>query len=247
MTQSQTKTQSRSKKRTTPGEPSKAQKVYDRLRALHPDAHIELDFTTPLDLLVATILSAQCTDARVNIVTRELFRRARTPDDYLGLGTDQLEAIIQSAGFYRQKAKSILGTMRKIRDDFHGEIPRSMEELVQLPGVGRKTANVVLGNAFDTPGLPVDTHVTRLSLRLGLTQSEDPVTIEAELQQVLSPLDWTMFSHTLIFHGRRVCKARRPECARCNATDLCLYYQTAEDAVIADRKKARARTQHEGT
>ena len=205
-----------------------AQKIFVRLRELHPDAHIELTFTTPLDLLVATILSAQCTDARVNIVTAQLFQLARTPDDYLRLGQEKLEQVIQSTGFFRQKAKSILGAMRKIRDDFGGAVPRTMEDLITLPGVGRKTANVVLGNAFHSPGLPVDTHVTRLCNRLGLTESDDPVAIEMQLHEQLPPEEWTLFSHTLIFHGRRVCKARKPLCSECNVRELCRYYQLAQ-------------------
>lgn len=200
--------------------------VYERLHALHPDAHIELNFETPLDLLVATILSAQCTDARVNIVTAELFRRVRTVDDYLALPAGELERIIQSTGFFRQKAKSILGAAQRIRDEHGGRVPDEMELLVKLPGVGRKTANVVLGNAFHKPGMPVDTHVIRLSNRIGLTKQTDPVKIELELTAQLSAEHWTNFSHTMIFHGRRICAARKPACEKCTITDLCKYYRS---------------------
>lgn len=201
----------------------KAQEVYRSLKKVHPDAHCELNFSNPLELLVATILSAQCTDVRVNIVTSELFKRCRTVSDYDSIPIRELEKIVQSAGFYRNKAKNIKAMAQKVLAEYGGVIPDTMEDLVSLPGVGRKTANVVLGNAFSKPGLPVDTHVTRLSNRIGLTKQEDAVKIEHELCALLSPKQWCMFSHLLIFHGRRVCKARSPQCEECQIAALCNF------------------------
>ena len=199
-----------------------AQDVFHTLRGLHADAHIELDFSNPLELLIATILSAQCTDKRVNIVTKTLFSRCKTLRDYLDLPQSELEEIVQSTGFFRQKAKSIRGAVEQIAA-LGGKVPETLDELVKLPGVGRKTANVVLGNAFGKPGLPVDTHVKRLVNRLGISDETDPVAIELELHQLLPPEQWTLFSHTLIFHGRRICDARRPKCAECPAIKLCRH------------------------
>lgn len=200
---------------------AKAREVFAILRRTHPDATIELRFSNPLELLIATILSAQCTDMKVNQVTVELFRRYKTPKDYLAGTAAELESIIRPTGFFKQKAKNIRGAMKLIIDRHSGAVPKTMEELVQLPGVGRKTANVVLGNAFDLPGLPVDTHVRRVSNRLGLTEQDDPVKIESELCALLPSEDWCMFSHTLIFHGRRICKARKPNCEGCTVLELC--------------------------
>ncbi|MFN8390042.1 MAG: endonuclease III [Bdellovibrionota bacterium] len=214
----------------------KAGTIYKRLAKLHPDAACELNFKTPLQLLVATILSAQCTDVRVNEVTKTLFREFKRPEDYVRKPAEELEKIIQSTGFFRQKAKSIRGAMQKIISEHGGQVPSSMEELVKLPGVGRKTANVVLGNAFDLPGLPVDTHVTRLSNRLGLTKQLDPVKIEADLNKQLPPKQWCMFSHYLIIHGRRICKARKPLCPQCPLTDICLYFKEHRDEYPAERR-----------
>ncbi len=201
----------------------KASEVYRILRKTYPDAHCELTFSSPLQLLVATILSAQCTDVRVNIVTKALFRRCQSIQDYAAIPIDELEAIIQSTGFFRNKAKNIKGMAQSVLDNFSGEVPQTIEELVSLPGVGRKTANVVLGNAFSKPGLPVDTHVSRLANRIGFTTSTDPVKIEHELCNLVAQEDWCMLSHLLIFHGRRICNARKPTCRECPIADQCDY------------------------
>ena len=198
--------------------------VYQRLTKTYPDATIALVFSSPLELLIATILSAQCTDVRVNEVTKVLFKAFRTPDDYVKRTLGELEKIIRPTGFFRQKAKNIQGAVRRIIEFHAGKVPATMDELTALPGVGRKTANVVLGNAFDLPGLPVDPHVRRVSNRIGLTKNQDPVKIEADLMELLPPKKWCMLSHYLIIHGRQVCKARRPLCERCVLTDVCEYY-----------------------
>ena len=213
----------------------KAQTIFQLLNKLHSDAHIELNFSNAFELLIATILSAQCTDVKVNQVTAKLFKKLKTPRDYARIPIEELEALIRPTGFYRNKAKSIKGAATKIIEEFRGEVPRTMEELVTIPGVGRKTANVVLGNAFDTPGLPVDTHVTRLCNRLGLTKHTDAVKIEAELCALLPPQNWTAFSHTLIFHGRRVCKARGPKCQECPVSDLCNFF--VKEQTINERRR----------
>ena len=203
----------------------RARLIYSRLKKVHPDAHIELNYNSPLELLIATILSAQCTDVKVNQVTAVLFKKFKRAEDYLTRPQSELEAIIRPTGFFRQKAKSIRGAVKQIAEKHSGLVPQQMEELVKLPGVGRKTANVVLGNAFNIPGMPVDTHVTRISNRLGLTNEQDAVKIEMELTALIPKKDWTQFSHTLIFHGRRVCKARNPLCDSCTVRELCGYYQ----------------------
>ncbi len=191
---------------------------------MYPDAHCELDFTTPLELLVATILSAQCTDRRVNQVTPVLFARYRSAADYAEADPEELEGIIRSTGFYRSKARNIIGLGRKLCDEHGGEVPRRLEDLVKLPGVGRKTANVVLGNAFGIPGLTVDTHFGRLVRRFGMTRETDPVKVEHEIAALFPPKEWTMLSHRLIWHGRRVCHARRPACGACDVRHLCPSY-----------------------
>ena len=203
----------------------KAREVYRLLKKAHPDARIELNFSNPLELLVATILSAQCTDVCVNLVTTALFKRYRTPQDYLNVPVEELETDIRSTGFFRNKAKSIRGAASAINERFGGQVPATLDDLVTLPGVGRKTANVLLGNAFDTPGIVVDTHVSRVTQRIGLTHNEDPVKIEFDLMELLPQKDWTLFSHTIIFHGRRICVARKPRCETCPAAALCDCYQ----------------------
>ncbi len=201
---------------------ARARRIITGLRKTYPDAHCELDFSTPLELLVATILSAQCTDKQVNLVTAGLFRRYRTAADYAGAPTAQLEEDVKRLGFFRNKARSIQGCCRQLVARHGGEVPRTMEELVQLPGVGRKTANVVLGNVFDTNvGIVVDTHVTRLSQRLGLTAQKDPVKIELDLMKLVPREQWTLFSHWIIWHGRRRCAARKPECDVCEIREVC--------------------------
>ena len=199
-----------------------ATEVLARLRRVHPDAHCELDHETPLQLLVATILSAQCTDKRVNMVTPVLFRTFPTAASIADAPTEQLEDVIRSTGFFRNKAKSLIGLGKALVERHHGEVPDSMEELVKLPGVGRKTANVVLGNAFRrNEGMVVDTHVGRLAVRLGLTSEKDPVKVERELMPLFPRDEWTDVAHVLIFHGRRVCDARAPKCAVCAVADIC--------------------------
>ena len=200
----------------------RAPKVYDRLQRAYPEAHCALDFRNPYELLVATILSAQCTDKRVNMVTPALFARYPNAAALSAAKTEELEEMIKSTGFFRSKAKSLLGMAAGVTERHGGEIPRTMDELVHLPGVGRKTANVVLGNAFDTnEGVVVDTHVSRLSYRLGLTKEDDPVKIEQDLVQLFPRERWTMLSHLLIEHGRQICDARRPRCADCVVNGLC--------------------------
>jgi endonuclease III len=195
---------------------SRAARIVKGLRRLYPSAECALNHTSPLELMVATILSAQCTDERVNIVTATLFRKYRQPEDYLGVPVTELERDIQSINFFRNKARSIQGACRRLIDDHGGEVPQTLEELVELPGVGRKTANVILGTAFGIPsGIVVDTHVSRLSQRLGLTSSKTPEKIEADLLGIIPRRDWITFSHLLILHGRQVCKARRADCPNC--------------------------------
>jgi endonuclease-3 len=192
------------------------------LKAEYPDARTELDWSNPLELLVATILSAQTTDVQVNRVTESLFSKYRTAEDYADSTPDELEEDIRPTGFYRNKARSLRAMASALVEEHGGEVPRTMSELVALPGVGRKTANVVLGNAFGTnEGIVVDTHVRRVSGRLGLTESSDPVKIEQELMGLVPEGDWTSFSHLLILHGRRTCKARKPDCPNCILNDIC--------------------------
>jgi len=200
----------------------RAASVAKALRREYPDATCALDFNTPLELLVATILSAQCTDVRVNQVTKDLFRRYRTAADYARADPEQFERDIQSTGFFRNKAKSIIGSCRTLEEQFGGEVPKDIEELVNLPGIGRKTANVVLGTAFGiASGVVVDTHVARVSRRLGLTAEKDPVKIEKDLMELIPKPQWVAFSHRVIHHGRRLCTARNPKCDRCPLRPLC--------------------------
>jgi endonuclease-3 len=201
---------------------ARANEIYERLEREYPDAHCELDFESPFQLLVATILSAQTTDKRVNMVTPALFARYPTPRALAGANPDELEAMIKSTGFFRNKARSLLGMARAVAEQHGGEVPGTLGELVSLPGVGRKTANVVLGNAFArAEGVVVDTHVTRLAQRLGFTTQTDAVKIENELMPLFDRSRWTLLSHLLIFHGRRVCEARRPRCGECVVNQLC--------------------------
>lgn len=202
--------------------PERAAALIEMFARVYPDAHCELDFSNPLELLVATILSAQCTDKRVNIVTKELFRRCRTASDYAEMPAEELERIIQSTGFFRAKTRSIRSCCADIVARHGGKIPRSIGELTALAGVGRKTANVVLGNAFGiNEGVVVDTHVTRLSRRLGLTKQATPEKIELDLMKLIPRDRWALFSHWLIWHGRRRCFARKPDCAGCEVQHLC--------------------------
>jgi endonuclease-3 len=195
--------------------------IVARLREEHPDAAIALESRSDLELLVAVMLSAQTTDANVNRVTERLFRKYRRPEDYLAVPVEELEQDIYRTGFFRQKAKALRATMRMLLEEFGGEVPRRLEQLVRLPGVARKTANVVAAELGEPQGIVVDTHVRRLSQRLGLTRYEDPVKIERDLVRLVPRRDWGLFPHLLIWHGRRVCNARRPRCEECVLADLC--------------------------
>ncbi|HZA16698.1 MAG TPA: endonuclease III [Pseudonocardiaceae bacterium] len=194
------------------------------LATAYPDAHCELDFCTPLQLAVATILSAQCTDKRVNETTPKLFRRYHSAADYAAADRDELEALIRPTGFYRNKTTSLIGLGAALVERFDGELPNRLADLVTLPGIGRKTANVILGNAFGVPGIAVDTHVGRLVRRWGWTEHEDPVKVEQAIADLVPKRDWTMLSHRVIFHGRRVCHSRRPACGVCPLAGDCPSY-----------------------
>jgi len=202
--------------------------MYRILRAHYPNAHCELDFTTPLELLVATILSAQTTDTRVNLVTPVLFARYPTAAAYAGADRAELEDIIRSTGFFRAKSDALLKLGAALVERFDGRVPGRLTDLVTLPGVGRKTANVVLGNAFGVPGITVDTHFGRLARRFGWTQEQDPVKVEHAVGALFPRKDWTMLSHVLIFHGRRICHARRAACGACPVARLCPAYGIGE-------------------
>ena len=210
-------------KRETPEQlKARTRNIIRRLKRAYPDAKCSLNHSNPFELLVATILSAQCTDERVNIVTADLFRKYRKPEDYLKVSPRELEKDIQSTGFFRNKTKSIQGTSKVLTEEYGGQVPHTMEELLELPGVARKTANVVLGNAFDVKaGVVVDTHVTRLSHRLDLTQQKTAEKIERDLIPIVPKKDWVIFPHLLISHGRKICKARNPLCAECPVEKLC--------------------------
>ncbi|GGS62310.1 endonuclease III [Planobispora rosea] len=212
----------------------------DRILAeTYPDAHCELDFRTPLELLVATILSAQCTDKRVNMATPSLFAKYQTAEDYAGADRAELEEIIRSTGFFRAKTNSIIGMAQALCERYGGEVPRKLKDLVTLPGVGRKTANVVLGNAYGVPGITVDTHFQRLVNRFGWTHETDPVKIEHIVAELIPRRDWTMMSHRLIWHGRRICHARRPACGACPLAALCPAYGTGPTAAAEAAKLVR--------
>lgn len=207
---------------TTPELTRRAAKVVQRLQRAYPEARCALDFRNPLELLIATILSAQCTDARVNLVTKDLFQRYRSAADYAQAPREELEQAIQSTGFYRNKAKSIQGCCRALAQQYGGRVPRDLDTLVDLPGVGRKTANVVLGTAYGIAcGIVVDTHVARVSQRLGLTRHKDPAKIETDLMRLIPENQWIDFSHRMIHHGRRVCAARKPKCDQCPLGAIC--------------------------
>ena len=215
---------------------SAAKAIFDRLESQHPNAWTELNFTTPFELLVATILSAQCTDARVNQVTPLVFARYPTAKELSQAVPEELETIIQPTGFFRAKTRSLIGMSQALMTDHRGEVPKDMDALVALPGVGRKTANVVRGHAFKLPGLPVDRHVLRVANRIGLVTSDNPEVIEAELGKQLPPARWTQASDTLILHGRRICKPK-PLCDRCQVRLQCRYYKTL--GPVARRKQPK--------
>jgi len=200
--------------------------IIRRLKKAYPDAHCALNHTNPFELLVATIMSAQCTDVQVNKITANLFRKYRGPLDFLHVSQEELESDIRSIGFFRSKAKNIQAMSKRLIEVYGGEVPRKMEDIVTLPGAGRKTANVVLGNAFGmASGVVVDTHVSRLSQRLGLTEKTTPEKIEIDLAELVPKKDWVMFSHWLIFHGRQICHARKPKCTECVLADQCPSYK----------------------
>ncbi len=199
----------------------RVKKIYPILRKTFPNATIALKYENPLELLISTILSAQCTDVRVNMVTKDLFQKYTSAKDWAEADRSEIEQDIKSTGFFRNKAVNIQRACRKIIEEYGGEVPRTMDELVSLPGVGRKTANCVLGNGFGVPGITCDTHVIRLSRRLQLSTHSDPVKLEFDLAEIVSKRNWTMFSHLLIWHGRNICKGRKPDCPGCPISDYC--------------------------
>lgn len=203
----------------------KAEAILEGLSALYPGAHCSLDYKTPLELLVATQLAAQCTDARVNIVSKDLFKKYKSVEDYAGADLSQLEQDIKSTGFFRNKAKNIKECCIKLIKEYDGKVPDTMEAMLTLPGVGRKTANVVLSTIYGKPGVIVDTHCTRLAGRLGLTKSENPDIIERELMKILPKEHWSNFSHYLVYHGREICQARKPKCEVCSILPYCDFGQ----------------------
>ncbi|HEY8499397.1 MAG TPA: endonuclease III [Clostridia bacterium] len=207
----------------------RALKIIEELSALYPMAGCTLKYSDPLQLLIATQLAAQCTDERVNIVTESLFKKYRTVEDFAGADIRELEGDIRSTGFYHNKARNIIACCQKIISDYGGKVPDTMEKLLTLPGVGRKTANVILGDVFKTPGIVVDTHAKRLSRRIGFTREEDPVKIEFDLMRIIPKDKWTVFSHMLVFHGRAVCKARNPECGLCTIRSYCDFVNKKQD------------------
>lgn len=207
----------------------RVKKIWPILRKEYPRAKIALEFVNPLELLIATILSAQCTDVRVNMVTEDLFKKYKSAEDWAKADTKQIESDIKSTGFFRNKAANIKGACTEIIEQFGGKVPSSMEELLTLPGVGRKTANCVLGDAFGIPGITCDTHVIRLSRRLELSENSDPVKLEFDLAEIVPKANWTLFSHLLISHGRNICKARKPDCENC---PIAKYCPAANDPVL---------------
>lgn len=207
----------------TRGAANRVPRIITELERAHPDAQLALHFSSPLELLVALILAAQCTDKKVNEVSASLFRRYRTADAFATAIPDELEAAVRPTGFYRQKAKTVRACCQQLVERYGGDVPRTLDALLTLPGVGRKTANIILGNAFGVPAIGVDTHVARLAQRLGLSAETDPDKIEADLVPVVPPAKRVRFCHLLQYHGRRVCAARRPECPHCPIADLCPY------------------------
>ena len=207
--------------RTSPIQ-ERAPEIIRRLSKAYPDAHVALNFTNPLECLIATILSAQCTDARVNMVTKDLFKKYHTPQDYLDVDEDEFKEDIRSTGFFNQKTASIRGACRRIVEAYAGKVPSAMDDLITLPGVARKTANIVMGNAFGkVEGIAVDTHVRRVSNRLGFSEAQDPEKIELDLMRLIPEKKWFDFSYVIIDHGRAICQAKKPRCADCAVNDLC--------------------------
>ena len=217
-----------------------AKAIYRILTKRYPNVTCELDFMDPLQLLVATVLSAQCTDKRVNAVTPALFKRYRKVEDFAGANLRELQSIIKSTGFYRAKAKNIKGLAMKIIKDYGGEVPDNLDQLVNLPGVGRKTANVVLGHAFNTPGITVDTHFGRLSRRFGWTKETDPVKVEFAVAKLIPEKEWTNLSQRMIWHGRRICHSRKPACGACPLAELCPSFGIGERDKIKAMKLVKS-------
>jgi endonuclease-3 len=225
---------------TALGRTRRARRISRELALAYPDAHCELDFADPLQLLVATILSAQTTDVRVNQVTPVLFAKYPTAADYAGADRAEMESIVASTGFFRAKTNSLIGMAQAVCDRYGGEVPDRLEDLVTLPGVGRKTANVVLGNAFGVPGLTVDTHFGRLSRRFGWTEHDDPVKVEADVAALIPRKEWTDLSHRMIWHGRRRCFARKPACGACPVAELCPAYGQGETDPVKAAKLVKS-------
>lgn len=211
----------------------RALRIFEKLKKDYPEAECSLDHRTPLQLLVATVLSAQCTDARVNKVTPALFKRFKGPEDYVDAPIEEVRKYIQSCGFYKNKAKNIVGACTAIIEQHGGKVPRTLDELVKLPGVGRKTANVILGTAFGIPGVVVDTHCGRIARRLGFTKETDPVKVEHALMKIWRKEDWSLYSHFMVFHGRAVCDSRSPKCSGCSLRALCPFPDTRDGKKIA--------------
>ena len=218
----------------------RAQAIYRILTKRYPNVRCELDFKNPLQLLIATVLSAQCTDKRVNAVTPALFKRYKKVGDFAGADLRELQGIIKSTGFYRAKAKNIKGLATKIVTEYNGKVPDELEELIKLPGVGRKTANVVLGHAFNTPGITVDTHFGRLSRRFGWTKETDPVKVEFAVQKLIPEREWTNLSQRMIWHGRRICHSRKPACGACPIAELCPSFGIGESDKIKAMKLVKS-------
>ena len=204
---------------------NKATEIVKILKETYPDACCSLDFENAFQLLVATILSAQCTDERVNIVTKDLFQKYRTMEDFANATQEEMEEAVKSTGFYRNKARNIIAVAQVLMAKFQGKVPQTMDEMLTLPGVGRKTANLVLGDVYNIPGIVVDTHVKRISNKLGLTKNQDPEKIEYDLMKVIPKDNWTDWNHLLVFHGRAICKAKKPECMICPINHLCDNYK----------------------
>jgi endonuclease III len=230
----------RRKSETRLGLVRRARQINRILADTYPDAHCELNFFNPFQLLVATVLSAQTTDVRVNLTSPALFAKYPTPDDLAGADPEDVETILKPTGFFRAKTRSVMGLSVALRDRFGGQVPPRLADLVTLPGVGRKTANVVLGNAFGLPGITVDTHFARLSHRFGWTAQADPVKIEQEVGELIPKSEWTMLSHRLIWHGRRVCHARKPACGACSIAALCPSFGLGPTDPVAARKLVKA-------
>jgi endonuclease-3 len=219
---------------------ARAEAINQVLAREYPNAKCSLDFKNPFQLLSATILSAQCTDERVNMVTPSLFKVCPTPQKMAAMPDADLEEIVKTTGFFRNKTKSLKGMAAGLLEKFGGKVPQTMDELRQLPGVGRKTANVVLGNCFNTPGLTIDTHMNRVNRRLGLSRHEDPEKIELDLMKLIPQPEWTNYSHRIIYHGRAICQARKPLCERCPVSEYCEYYQKFQRAAVRKASAPRS-------